>query len=200
MEGDKKTKNRAYYLYRHTEIGGNFCPGMVLNPIADEKVLSKLFPEPHILKAIHRYFPDGLNPLGIQVLQTHTKKENDEQQAISEIIFEFIRRVHYPNVPSRLASLYASKSVEEAEQWCRRWKTAFGKDSEQTPESLWEIEYETNAELYDAAWLDVAASEDNLISYPTMIESAHYYWRHKFLQSSFPELLIRYPVTIVRKL
>ena len=97
-------------------------------------------------------------------------------EPITEIIFESVRQLHFPNSPSRLSSLYASKSIAQAEQWQKLWSSKFGQEYGQTAQSLWKIEYETDASMYDAALLDTPGDD---FSYLLILDNAHKYWQGK---------------------
>lgn len=193
-------KNIAYCWYR--PVHEPFSPGKILNLITDKQVISRYVPEPEYLALAYKYFPDGLSIHGLSSLPIRPKHARDFWEPIVEITFELVRRHDFPNAPSRLTSLYASQSLEQAEQWRQLWQGNFGNMPDQTGQSLWEIEYETDAKLYDAAWLDAALDGDkrgSLFSYLLFMESAHQYWSGSFTTAPKPELLIPFPATVLRE-
>ena len=117
-------------------------------------------------------------------------------EPIAEIIFELVRQLHFPDAPSRLTSLYASESIEQAENWQRLWRNYFDDQPEQTACSLWEISYKTNAKLYDANFLNIMSDDE--FAYTTALDSAYKYWNGIMSENPLPELLIPYPVTVMR--
>lgn len=64
---------------------------------------------------------------------------------------------------------------------------------------MWEIEFETKAMLFDASFLDNIDKERNL-SPLLIIDSAYRYWRGEMSKNPLPELLVPYPVTVIRKI
>lgn len=185
----------AYFWYREHPYFGEFYPGKVLNLITDENIFLK-YVVPSQLGLIRKFFPDGLTPHGMQTLINRNMCSQDVDGTIAEIIFELVRQIHFPNAPSRLTSLFASQTIDAAEQWDRFWYKCFGPIVEQLPKSLWEIEFETDAKLFDASFFDVMSN--NKFSYLLGLENAYRYWRGEFSDEPLPELLIPYPVTVLR--
>lgn len=178
-------KNIAYCWYR--PVYEPFSPGKTLKLISDKQFISRYVPEPEHLTLVQKYFPDGLSVHGLSMLPIRAKHARDFWEPIVEITFELVRQHYFPDAPSRLTSLYASQSLEQADQWQRIWQKNFGSIPEQTAQSLWEIEYDTDSGLYDAAWLDAAFDGDkrgSLFSYLLFLESAHQYW-----SGELPQLL-----------
>ena len=193
--------NKAYYWFRPHPYFEKFYPGQILNPVTDTKIISKYFSDPMRIALTKKYFPDGLSPHGLSMLLIHKSSEHDFQEPITEIIFELVRQTHFSSSPSRLCSMYASESIEQAELWYKLWHKNFKGSKNQLPQSLWEIEFETNAKLYDANWLNHFPCESqNGFSYLAELENAHHYWKNDFTKIPLPELLIPYPVKIVRVL
>lgn len=191
--------NRAYYWYRPHPYFSKFYPGQILNPITDIRYISKYFSDPTRIALAKKYFPSGLSPHGLSMLLIHNPSDYDFQEPITEIIFELVRQIHFPDSPSRLCSMYASESIEQAELWYTLWYKNFKGSKNQLPQSLWEIEFEKDAKIYDANWLShFPSGSQNGFSYLTELENAHHYWKNDFTQTPFPELLIPYPVKIVR--
>lgn len=185
---------KAYYLYRPHPYFEPLYPGKVLNKVSDRKSLMKyLTKEDHLLLA-KKFFPDGLGPHGLQSIK-EMKYSPQIKETITELIFEFVRQIHFPESPSRLSSLYASESPEHAQRWKQLLCQQFGHAYGQIPHSLWEIKFETNAKLYDASLLNT--SSDDTFSFLSELENAHRYWNSEWTESPMPELLIPYPVTVV---
>lgn len=129
--------------------------------------------------------------------------DKDFWEPLIEIVFELIRQYSFPDAPSRLASIYASQTLEQAELWRNLWDENFGHIPSQTACTLWKIEYETSANLYDAAWLDTATKDGEkkfVLSYLSLMESAHQYWSGAFTSVPMPELLIPFPASVLRRL
>lgn len=194
-------KKIAYCWYR--PVYEPFSPGKILNLITDKQVISRYVPEPEHLALAHKYFPDGLSIHGLSMLPMREVDDRDFWEPLIEIVFELIRRHSFPDAPSRLTSLYASQTLEQSELWRNLWNQNFRHMSNQTAHTLWEIEYETNAKLYDAAWLDAATKDgkkEPVLSYLSLMESAHQYWSGAFTSAPLPELLIPFPASVIRRL
>lgn len=61
-------------------------------------------------------FPDGLSVHGERYLLNNNSRGNIASPMI-ELLFENVRRAHFPNSPSRFQSFFACCSVEEARQF-----------------------------------------------------------------------------------
>lgn len=191
--------NKAYYWYRPHPYFDEFYPGQILNPVTDTRKISKYFSDPTRIALTKKYFPDGLSPHGLSMLLRYQSSNPNIQEPITEIIFELIRQLHFPNAPSRLNSLYASETLEQALQWKNLWCKYFDNKEGQIAKSLWEIGYETDAQLYDAKWLDYLPCKNSKeFSYLIKLENAQHYWQHDFSPAPLPELLIPYPVKVIR--
>ncbi len=189
---------KAYYLYRAHPYLGVLYPNKVLNLITDTKLFHKYLPDTKQICLAQKYFPNGLSPHGLSSLICLEKCEDDFIEPIVEIIFELVRQQHFPHSPSRLTSFYASESIDEAEKWCHFLYKVHGHKQNQVPQSLWEIKYETESKLYDAKFLDITTNDS--FSYLAALENAHNYWNGSMSNNPLPELLIPYPVTVIRLL
>lgn len=193
--------NKAYYLYRPHPYFDNLYPGKTLNLISDVQTFSKYFTDPVRINLIKKYFPDGLSPHGLASMLKRQLNEDDFSEPVTELIFELVRQLHFPDAPSRLTSLYASESIAQAEQWYDLFHENFKDSKNQLPQSLWEIEFEAPARLYDAYFLnDITCKSHYEFSYLTKLENAHHYWQGDFSQHPLPELLVQYPVKVTRLL
>ena len=187
---------KAYYMYRPHPYFGGFYPGKILSLIEDVDTFSKYFSESYRIKLAIKYFPNGLSPHGLSVLLNYQEYDIAFSEPITEIIFELVWQLHFPNALSRMACLYASESIESA----RPWKELFLHNSDDpsgvSTESLWEIAYKGTAQSYDARYLSIM-SQGNF-SYLTALDYAYKYWQGSRSENPLPELLVPYPVTIVQ--
>ena len=62
-------------------------------------------------------FPDGIADHGERYLLNGNA--NQREQGI-ELLWEYVRRAHFPHRPSRMLSAFAWRSVEEAREFARR--------------------------------------------------------------------------------
>lgn len=188
----------AYYWYRYHPYFSAFYPGKKLELISDNQILSKYLTNPELRLLGLKYFPNGLSPHGLQTLLPQHLTSPAAYESIAEIVFELVRQKDFPESPSRLSSLYASETITHAEQWLQHFKGTFFHQRSQLPLSLWEISFKSNARLYDAKLLDI--EPDDCFSYLPLLEHAYRYWRGEMTPSPLPELLIPYPVLVVRKI
>lgn len=190
--------NKAYYWYRPLKDFGSFYPGKILNLIDYPNIYAKYFPELSLRKLCTRYFPNGLNPHGIFQLTPLKKENKDSEEPVVELIFELVRQLQFPDAPSRLTSLYASSTLQQAKLWKLLWEKNFPGQDRQIPKQLWEIEFETSAKLYDAKLLEV--SQNNEFSYLRYLDNAYRYWDGEQSATPLYELLIPFPVTLVQQI
>jgi len=177
--------NKAYYWYRPISYYATFYSGKILNTISDPRLYLKYLSDFFTLGLAKKYFPNGLSPHGLQVISNYKMTAPNINEPITEIIFELVRLLHFPDAPSRLSSLYASESIAQAKQWQQLWIKNFENQEEQIGQSLWEIEFETNAQLYDAHLLDI--DTHNEFSYLLSLENAHMYWEQEFTKNPLLE-------------
>lgn len=196
MRGGDALNNKAYYWYRPHPFFGELYPGKVLDLITDAGTLLKYLPNATERVLAKKFFPNGLSPHGFSMLPSRKMDAPDIEEPITEIVFELVRQLHFPDAPSRLISLYASESIRQSEQWYQLWIKNFGDAHGQIAQSLWEIEFDTEPHLYDATFLYVTS--DSSFSYVRELENAHKYWGGNMSRNPLPELLIPYPITVTR--
>lgn len=190
---------KAYYWYRPHPYFDEFYSGKVLNLIVDKEIIAKYLPDPEHQALVQKYFPDGLSPHGLSMLMSVRQYSTHGWEAITEIIFELVRQLHFPESPSRLTSLYASMSRADSVKWAQLWYHHFQDITGQVAHELWEIEFDSDVRLYDASLLALSTDDhSNDFSYLHALENAHRYWRREFSSNPIPELIIPYPVTVRR--
>lgn len=185
---------KAYYLYRSHPHYKEFYPGMVLNVISEPATIYKYCATPALL---HKYLPNGVGPHGLSMLSNWPMSEHQVMEPIIELTFELVRQMNFPDAPSRLSSLYGAETLGGAMLWNCILRKNLKNEPGQLPESLWEIEFETEARTYDAKWLDIPDKDFSMLN---QMEHAYNYWGGIHTTSPLLELLIPYPVTIVRKI
>ena len=189
--------NIAYYLLRSHPFFSEPSSGQVFSTISDLSIISMYFTDTSRISLVQKYFPSGLSPHGLSSFLKRRIDDPDFLEPITEIVFELVRQLHFPDSPSRLSSLYASQTLEDALLWQKTLLNNFN-DSSQIAHSLWEIEFSTAAQLYDASLLNLNSKEE--FSYLILLNNAFRYWKKEFTASPLPELLIPYPVTFSRKI
>lgn len=184
--------NKAYYWYRPHPHFGKFYPGKILNAVSDPYILRMY---PYSLQ-ISQFFHGGFSPHGLSMLFERKFSDSDIEEPITELVFELVRQLHFPDAISRLSCLYASETIEQAERWKRTFQAHLGDRENQTAETLWEIEFEANAKAYDAHFLNVPP--DDGFSLMQEMECAYKYWRGIHSHNPLLELLVPYPVIVSR--
>lgn len=67
------------------------------------------------IRSINGFFDDKLQMFSMQIL--NASESGDHAFALTEAALEYVRALRFPKLPSRLAVLYASRTIEEAERW-----------------------------------------------------------------------------------
>ncbi len=84
------------------------------------------FNEKQYQEAIDRFLPNGISKQGENYLFKPLEyfKINDNENSVTyspviEMVFELVRQLHFANLPSRYASLFAWKTIEEAYEFIK---------------------------------------------------------------------------------
>ncbi|MGF7049102.1 hypothetical protein J2T13_003610 [Paenibacillus sp. DS2015] len=149
---------RAYHIDRNNSLKEN-----------DTINLSQINTYPFFLKEImERRYPDGLSQHGDKYYAQQANKDT-LQDVLTENIYEYERRLYFSHLPSRLQSVFASETIEDALFWKSRIV--------QKECTIWEIEFHHNQYIkLDAAWLGVNKDE---LSFLVAAYHAEKYWRTK---------------------
>lgn len=187
-------KNRAFYWYRVHPLLEPFYTGQVLQTLKDARTVICYLPESSERTLVSKYFPSGLTPHGLSMLVPRDSSASDVNEPIVDLIFELVREHYYPEAPSRLTSLYASATKENAELWQHLWIKNFGDKAGQIAKELWEIEFDAKPLEVDATFLNIDVKDK--FSYLQALDSAHRYWQGEFSETPLPELLVPLPVVV----
>lgn len=104
---------------------GTLIEGMVLELVRHADV------EPDFLQAhVDNLYPSGLSAHGEQYLLRSDSRANLASPII-ELLFENVRKAHFPDRPSRFQSIFACCSIEEA----RQFRSSYGEINS----PIWEI-------------------------------------------------------------
>lgn len=95
----------------HVDKSGLLLPGQ---KVADIK---KLIDSNKRLRSINDFFDGNLQVFALQTLKE--AECGDRSWVLTEAVLEYVRALKFPKLPSRLAVLYASRTIEEAEWWHR---------------------------------------------------------------------------------
>lgn len=169
-------ENNELYVY-HIVTRNKMNLGQIIN--FDDNQKNTLY---------HFFFErEQLNAKGedfIQILQNHTTNDglnlNNEDakvaknymgqtiRAIREVIVEMVRKDEYPEYPSRLSCLYATKSYEDA----LKWKTLFESYNRQV---LQIVKLRVNGNSFEGD--GNLLPKDDAVSFSKKIEQARSYWK-----------------------
>ena len=112
-----------------------------------------------------------------------------------ELLFEWVRKINYPNLPSRMRSTFVYKTKEDAERATSR--TPYG------PEHIYRVNTLGNPCLQfsaDMAWIDAFA--DNIHSFDGAEEFVKKYWRgEKYFdtEKSIMEVLVDCDIVVAAR-
>ncbi len=137
---------------------------------------------PKALQAhVDAMFPDGVTKHGQQYFISPTSIAKHTNSSI-ELIFEYVRRAHFPDKPSRFQSVFAFKTINDA--------LAFQQKVDNTNSMIWEVEAR-NSFTADMHLL----SNSCTTLYCSF--NANLYWEGKHSEMPFWEVLLEPPVKII---
>jgi hypothetical protein len=142
-------------------------------------------------KLVKEYYPDGLSHFGKDYLMEPVRYERVNNYGyISNVMsidayFEFVRRLRFPDRPSRYQSFFAYKTLDEARAF-NAFKAA-GKGK------IFLVTAEKHVVL-DARWLQIGRI------YLEGIFFAEQYWLGLPTDSPDWEYLLSFPVTVVKRI
>jgi hypothetical protein len=137
-------------------------------------------------------FPRGLSHFGLACLCRNTRPK-PEIVVYREWLLEEIRRRHYSHRPSRLESLFACRTAEEAVAMQREMKC------EGT--ALWEVGCES-AFICDMYFTNITPRSLDTLSRRAKEEwegNLHSYWRGEASENPLWECLLPLPVVVIRR-
>ncbi len=134
----------------------------------------------------NQYTNEGVN-LTKEDAEVGHKYLDQTTRAIRETIVEMVRLEEYPNYPSRLSCLYATKSLEDA----LKWVDLFNSYNRQVLQ-LVKLRVDGKTFEGDASFLP---KEDG-ISFAKKIEQAREYWQGNVI-SGLPEMLVDGKIEVV---
>jgi hypothetical protein len=139
---------------------------------------------PELQTHVNSLFPQGVTSHGERYLLRAETPANGVNSVI-ELLFEYVRRSQFPKCPSRFQSIFACKTIEEAEAF---------KNQHGTPDSLiWEVEASKGFRV-DMKFLTLQGSL-LILSY-----NAARYWEGLPSDANpFWEFLLTPPVKVVRQ-
>lgn len=115
------TAKQFYHVSRVGKLEGEITLSKDFSRLAIEKP-NTFFNNTELIKTIEGYFPNGISRHGESYLSEKIFYWHDNQNNLDfipyipsiELVFEIIRRANYPSLPSRLQSIFAFETLEEA--------------------------------------------------------------------------------------
>ena len=133
-------------------------------------------------------FPHGVTQHG-ETYVLRGKKPANSVSAVIELLFEYVRRSHYHERPSRFESLFAWKTLEDAHWFAKK----FTSSKSVKPPAIWEVE----ANSCFTADMSLLTLDSSLL---VLSYNAHRYWKGRPGPTPRWEVLLEPPVTVVRQM
>lgn len=169
--------------YFHVDRRARFAAGQQVE-------LSKLDLDavPDLAEHCNNLFPDGVSAHGKQYLNLDVKSGNGE--AATELIWEYVRRAHFPHRPSRFTATCAWRELQEAKAFRARMGSTNAK--------IWRLDaaegFVANMSLLNVSTSTLRASQ-----------FAHAYWAGEHgpaipgVLPPYWEVLLCGPITVVEE-
>lgn len=137
---------------------------------------------------------EGISSFGGPYTRDNSGNLHQPIEWFKETVFEYVRRLWFPRMPSRFQSFFSVKSFEAA----LRWINIFDRPNKEP--LVWEVEVSQALEL-DACWRDQNYYIDGqLVFDPAKTHAAAVqYWSGMISHAPRLELLSPLPVRIVRR-
>ena len=169
--------------YFHVDRRARFAAGQTID--LSELDLAAV---PDLAEHCNHLFPNGVSAHGKQYLNTSVKPGNGD--AALELIWEYVRRAHFPNRPSRFTATCAWRELEEAIAWRDRAGASNAK--------IWQLDategFVANMNLLNVSTSTLRASQ-----------FAHAYWAGEqgpamdVMRPPCWEILLCGPITVVEE-
>lgn len=131
-----------------------------------------------------------LSPYGEFVFGNQAS-ESQTSQVVNELIFEYERKLNFPNLPSRLQSFFAVRSIEDAKLWLELFGEA----------KIWEIDtLDSKFVELDSKYLiggDISAM--STFKPALSVNHARMYWSGRESENPRNEVLISPRVQIIKE-
>jgi len=138
---------------------------------------------PFLQKHVDAMFPDGVSKHGDLYFLNNESRANVTGPAI-ELLFEYVRRAHFPDKPSRFASFFAVDSLPAAIEFNAKYGGGAA--------AIWEVE--ANAHFRGDMTLLTSGQSNLFYSY-----FAHLYWSGEAgPEKPFWEILLACPVKVLQ--
>lgn len=187
--------NKNDFFVYHIVTREKMFLGQIINFDKNQNALYRFFFEREQLNSkgedfiqiVHSHYTnEGLN-LNKEDAEVAIKYIDQTTRAIREVIVEMIRLQEYPEYPSRLSCLYATKSYEDA----LKWKDLFDSYNRKVLQIV-KLQVIGNSFESDG---NLLPKEDG-VPFSQKIEQAREYWKGN-VKNELPELLINGKIEVV---
>jgi hypothetical protein len=145
------------------------------------------------IQYINDLFPQGISVAGnIYSSDIEFSKESDCYQRVKEIEFEYIRRLYFPQKPSRFQCFFALEYQD-----IYAWIQTFHLDKERNSFIIWELNVDNDEYVskHDVSWRDRRYHKNDDLNKHFLSAWEYYmdgieYWQGKTSPDPLPELLI----------
>lgn len=117
----------------------------------------------------------------------NTALEHHTSVALRELALEKVRVNTYPNYPSRMACLYVSKTLEEAEEWFAYF-VSLGRPTFQI------VKLKVKGNVFDG---DATRCFDGKLTEKENLVLAEKYWQNKSFETSILEMLVDGDIEVI---
>lgn len=145
---------------------------------------------------ISDYYPDGLSKHANQYY-LHPTNEYNVGNSVYELLFEYERKLNFPELISRYQAFFALQTLDDVKDWL-----SFFDSKNQYKFPVWEIDtLDSKVQEYDSSLLGGGPLDGLKNFYPlTAIHHANEYWSGSTSETPRKELLIYPKVKVLKKI
>lgn len=182
----------TYYTVDRRAASSSGDEYLLVNDFSTTKicVIDGMLTREELVSFVNQEYPNGISRHGIQYLFNDPilvyQTQNKQLMPISpmvEAIFEQVRRAYFPNLPSRMVSMFAWQTLDEA--------VSFGSGSHVGGYNIFEVDVDAEKVFVgDMRLLTIGGQVINAYAL------AHKYWNGERTSSPLLEVLIPLPITL----
>lgn len=138
-------------------------------------------------------FKDGLSQQGVHYFAHNFKQSGQFDSYFWDLSLEYIRKIHFPHMPSRFQMLFAHDNLNDAVQWAKDY-------SNEHFAGIAKIESEQFLK-FDSSWLMTENIRNlppdiDVTSFAAFCQNCMRYWNQEFSESPTVEYLLPLPCQI----
>lgn len=190
-----------YHLDLFNKIPDNI---QIIKPITDYSQFDSMTRE-----FCQEKFPNGIGQFGDKFTCTCAVDSVDSKVFAKEIFLEYIRQIKAPSKISRFECIFGAKTPHDLEMWFLHLCSFYKLENLSNDASVYILDCEDASNLYfetNAYWRDIKAYDNNGKEVYNI--AYEYYMCCKYwegakvsdLANSYPEILVRLPVKVIKKL